>query len=107
MLPLVGGRKVPAVAQKPSRRCLLLSAELHRSGGDFSQTEVCSRTELCGGPKAIPLVDAPIRERNVIEEAECRAEEDIPDLGCREGLGEVRPPPRRKAPGVLVWDDGE
>ncbi len=35
------------------------------------------------------LVDAPIRERNAIEEAECRAEENISNLGCREGLGEV------------------
>ncbi len=89
LLPLVGGRKVPAVAQKPPRRYLLLSAEPRRSRGDFTQTEVCSRTELCREPKAIPLADAPIRERNAIEEAECRAEEDIPDLGCREGLGEV------------------
>ncbi len=98
MLPLVGGRKVPAVAQKPSRRCLLLSAEPCRSGGDFTQTEVCSRTELCGEPKAIPLVDAPIREKNAIEEAECRAEEDIPDLGCREGLGEVTSFTMKKIP---------
>ncbi len=50
-------------------------------GGDFSQTEVCSRTEMCGEPKAIPLVDAPIREWNAIEEAECRAKEDIPEFG--------------------------
>ncbi len=89
MLPVLGGRKVPAVAHKPSRHCLLLSAEPRQSGGDSAQTEVCSRTELCGEPKAIPLVDVPIRERNAIEEAECHAEEDIPDLGCREGLGEV------------------
>ncbi len=58
-----------------------LSDELHRSGGDSSQTEVCNWTELCGEPKAIPLVDAPICEWNAIEEAECRIEEDIPDFG--------------------------
>ncbi len=67
----VGGRKVPVVAQKPSRHCLLLSAELRRSGGDSSQTEVCSRTKLCAEPKAIPLVGAPIREWNAIEEVSC------------------------------------
>ncbi len=85
----VGGRKVLVVEQKPWRRCLLLSAEPRRSGGDFSQTEVCSRTELCREPKVIPLVDAPIRELNAIEEGECRAKEDIPELGCREGLEAV------------------
>ncbi len=62
-----------------------MSGEPRRSGGDCGQTEVCSRTELCGEPKAIPLVDAPIRERNAIEEAECYSLEDIPVLGCREG----------------------
>ncbi len=46
---------------------------------------MCSRTELCGEPKAIPLVDAPIRERNAIEEAESCSLGDIPVLGCREG----------------------
>ncbi len=56
-------------------------------GGDCGQTEVCSRTKLCGEPKAIPLVDTPIRERNAIEEAECCILEDMPVLGCREGLG--------------------
>ncbi len=68
LLPLVGGRKVPAVAQKPSRRSLLLSGEPRLSEGGFGQTEVCIRTELCREPKAIPLVDVPIRERNAIEE---------------------------------------
>ncbi len=89
LLPLVGGRKVPVVAQKPSRRCLLPSGEPHRSKGGFGQTEVCSWTELCGEPKAIPLLDAPIRERNAIEEAEFCDAEDIPVLGCREGLEKV------------------
>ncbi len=59
---------------------------------------MCSRTELCGEPKAIPLVDAPIRERNAIEGVECRAEEDIPDLGCREGLGEVTSSTMKESP---------
>ncbi len=68
-----------------------LSPELRRSGGDFSQTEVCSWTEQCGEPKVIPLVDAPIREWNAIEEAEYHAKEDIPELGCREGLDAVTP----------------
>ncbi len=89
LLPLVGGRKVPVVAQKPSRRSLLLSGEPRRSKGGFGQIEVCSRTELCGEPKAIPLVDAPIPERNAIEEAEFCDAEDIPVLGCREGLEEA------------------
>ncbi len=39
VLPLlllsVGGRKVPVVEQKPWRRCLLLSGEPRRNGGDF------------------------------------------------------------------------
>ncbi len=41
----VGGRKAIAVEQKPWRRCLLPSVEPRRGGGDFPQTEVCSRTE--------------------------------------------------------------
>ncbi len=45
--------------------CLLLSGEPRRSEGGFGQTEICSRTEL--------YVDAPIREINAIEEAECCA----------------------------------
>ncbi len=47
---------------------------------------MCSQTELCGKPKAIPLVDTPIRERNAKKEAEYCSVEDIPVLGCREGL---------------------
>ncbi len=35
------------------------------------------------------LVDTPICERNVIEEVECCDAEDIPVLGCREGLEEA------------------
>ncbi len=59
---------------------------------------MCSQTELCGEPKAIPLVDASIRERNAIEEAECGAEEDISDLGCREDLGEVTSSTTKESP---------
>ncbi len=66
--------------------------------GDFSQTEVCSRTELCGEPKEIPPVDAPIREWNAIEEAECRAKEDIPEMGCREGLEAETPSTTKESP---------
>ncbi len=77
---------VHAVAQKPLRRCLLLSGQPRRSRGDCGQAEVCSQTEMCGEPKAIPLVDAPIRERDAIKEAECCSPEDILVLGCREGL---------------------
>ncbi len=88
------------------RRCLLLSGEPHRSGGDCGQTEVCSWTELCREPKAILLVDAPFRERNGIEEAECCSSlEDISVLGCREGL-KVVIHHERKAFGVLVQDEG-
>ncbi len=46
----------------------------------------------------IPLVGAPIREWNAIEEAECRAKEDIPELGCREGLEEVTPSTMKESP---------
>ncbi len=106
LLPLVGGRKVPAVAQKPSRLCLLLSAEPRRSEGGFGQTEVCSRTKLCGEPKAIPLVDATIRERNAIEEVECCNEAYL-CCGVQKVWRKWRPPPWRKAVGVLVQDDGE
>ncbi len=53
---------------------------------------------MCGEPKAIPLVDAPIREWNAIEEAECRAKEDIPELGCREGLEAVTPSTMKESP---------
>ncbi len=53
---------------------------------------------MCGEPKAIPLVDAPICERNAIEEAKCRAEEDIPDLRCGEGLGEVTSSTMKESP---------
>ncbi len=76
---------VPIVAQKPLRRCLLLSGEPPQSvwGGGCGQAEVCSQTELCGEPKMITLVDAPIRERNAIEGVECCSLEDIPVLRCR------------------------
>ncbi len=76
---------VHAVAQKPLRRCLLLSGQPRRRG-DCGLAEVCSQTEMCGEPKAIPLVDASIRERDAIKEAECCSLEDILVLGCREGL---------------------
>ncbi len=57
-------------------------------------------------PKRYPPVDAPIRERNAIEEAECSDVEDIPVLRCREGLKRC-PPQRRRAVGIFVQDDGE
>ncbi len=78
--------------------CLLLSDESRRSGGDFSQTEDCNRFELCGEPTAIPPVDAPIRKRSAIEEAECRAREDIPEMGCREGLEVAAPSTMKESP---------
>ncbi len=98
MRPLVGGRKVPAVAQTTSRCCLLLSGEPRQSEGGFGQTEVCSRTELCVEPKAIRLVDAPIHEKNAIEEAEYCDVEDIPVLGRREGLGEATSSTKKESP---------
>ncbi len=77
-----------------------------QSEGGFGQTEVCSRTKLCGEPKAIPLVDATIRERNAIEEVECCNEAYL-CCGVQKVWRKWRPPPWRKAVGVLVQDDGE
>ncbi len=102
VLPLLllsaGGRKVPVVEQKPWRRCLLLSGEPRRNGGDFFQTEECNRFELCGEPTAIPRVDAPIREGSATEESECRVREDIPEMGCREGLEAAAPSTVKESP---------
>ncbi len=39
-----------------------------------------------------------IRPTTAQKEAECHAEEDIPDLGCREGLGEVTPSTTKESP---------
>ncbi len=39
----------------------------------------------------IPRVDAPIREGSATEESECRVREDIPEMGCREGLEAAAP----------------
>ncbi len=58
-----------------------------KRGGLWPNWIVYSRTELCGEPKMIPLVDAPIRERNAIEEAECCILDVIPVLGCQKGPG--------------------
>ncbi len=118
----VGGRKTLAVEQKHWRRCfrslggVVYYCQLNpvEAGGDFSQTEVCNRTESCGEPKAIPLVDAPIREWNAIEKAECRAKEDIPEMGCREGLEAAAPSTTKESPlrpcsgwrRVKCWTDG-
>ncbi len=74
-----------------------------KRGGLWPNWIVYSRTELCGEPKMIPLVDAPIRERNAIEEAECCILDVIPVLGCQKGPGGGRLcPSRRKVLGILV-----
>ncbi len=100
VLPLllisVGGRKVPVVEQRPWRHCLLLSGEPSRNGGDFFQTEDCNRFELSVYP--IPRVDAPIREGSATEESECRVREDIPEMGCREGLEATAPSTVKESP---------
>ncbi len=57
--------------------------------GDFSQTEVCSQTKLCGEPKAIPLVDAPIREWNAIEEVSCKGRHTWVGVSRRPGSSDA------------------
>ncbi len=73
---------------------------------------MCRRTELCGEPKAIPQVDAPIREWNAIEGAECRAKEDIhrvsrrPEAVKKDVSSTTKESPRRPSLGwwrVKCW----
>ncbi len=74
----------------------------------------CNRFGLCGEPTAIPRVNAPIREGSMTEGSECRAREDIPEIGCREGLeaaapSTVKESPRRPCSGwrrEKCWADG-
>ncbi len=84
------------------------------TGFFFSQTEECNRFGLCGEPTAIPRVNAPIHEGSMTEGSECRAREDIPEIGCREGLeaaapSTVKESPRRPCSGwrrKKCWADG-
>ncbi len=46
---------------------------------------------------------APIREGSATEESECRVREDIPEMGCREGLEAAAPSTVKESP----RDDGE
>ncbi len=55
------------------------------------QTEVCSRTKRCGEPKK---VDAPIRERNAIEGAECCILKEC--WGVEKVLGGRHHPPQKE-----------
>ncbi len=63
---------------------------------------------------SIPRVNAPIREGSVTEGSECRAREDIPEIGCRESLeaaapSTVKESPRRPCSGwrrEKCWADG-
>ncbi len=90
--------RAPACHWCVRRDHMAISGDPRRSGGDFSQTEECSRTELCREPTAIPPVDAPIREGSAIEEAECRVREDILEMGCREGLEAAAPSTVKESP---------
>ncbi len=67
-----------------------------KTGGISPKLKSVTGSNCAENPQRFPRVNAPIREGSVTEGSECRAREDIPEIGCREGLE-----------AVLAWDGGE
>ncbi len=66
------------------------------AGGIFPKLKIVARPNCAENPQG--YTDAPIREGSAIEEAECRVREDIPDMGCREGLESAAPSTVKESP---------
>ncbi len=84
------------------------------TGGISPKLKSVTGSNCAENPQRFPRVNAPIREGSVTEGSECRAREDIPEIGCREGLeaaapSTVKESPRRPCSGwrrEKCWADG-
>ncbi len=68
------------------------------TGGISPKLKSVTGSNCAENPQRFPRVNAPIREGSVTEGSECRAREDIPEIGCREGLEAAAPSTVKESP---------